>query len=162
MSNLEKKVNALCRMVLAKEDAAWDQARGELEQLMKQPANHQDSDATTALIFKALRELGVPSGILGHKYLVQAVHLAMENPDIIHNTTNDGGLYPAVAEMNGTTPGRVERAIRHGIESGWLRTDQEVLMRYFGGTVHPDKGKPTNREYIGTLAQHLSLQYCEV
>jgi len=28
----------------------------------------------------------------------------------------------------------------------------EVLMRYFGNTVSPDKGKPTNGEFIARLA----------
>ena len=44
-------------------------------------------------------------------------------------------LYPQVAKTFGTTPSRVERAIRHAIEVAWDRGDLETLQKYFGYTV---------------------------
>ena len=45
----------------------------------------------------------------------------------------------------------MERGIRHLIEVTWTRGDMDVLCRYFGNTVSPDRGKPTNGEFIARL-----------
>lgn len=161
MSLLEKKMDAMAQVCLAEtladRKAAMDQLRELLQE--KQTAS---VDTLAKQIHMVLRELGVPTGIMGHKYLVDAIRLAVENPDSVRHLTKEGGTYVVVAEMNGTTPMRAERAIRHGIEEGLRRTDYDAVQKYFGGTVHPDKGKPTNREYITALAQHLRLQNAEV
>ena len=63
-----------------------------------------------------------------------------------------------MAEKFGTTPSRVERAIRHAIEVAWDRGDVETLQRFFGYTVSGIKGKPTNSEFIAMIADRLYLQ----
>ncbi len=50
-----------------------------------------------------------------------------------------------------TTAARVERAIRHLIEVTWTRGDLDALEDYFGNTVNPAKGKPTNGEFIARM-----------
>ena len=67
-------------------------------------------------------------------------------------------LYPQVAKAFGTTPSRVERAIRHAIEVAWDRGDLDTLQRFFGYTVSNTKGKPTNSEFIALIADKLQLQ----
>lgn len=59
---------------------------------------------------------------------------------------------------SGTTPSRVERAIRHAIEVAWDRGDLDTLQRFFGYTVSNTKGKPTNSEFIALIADKLQLQ----
>jgi two-component system response regulator (stage 0 sporulation protein A) len=49
----------------------------------------------------------------------------------------------------------VERCIRHAIESTWSRGDMAALERLFGLSIDPDRGKPTNREFLAMIAQHL-------
>lgn len=61
-------------------------------------------------------------------------------------------LYPAIAKAHGTSGSRVERLIRHSVEKAWARNDWETQLRYFGHSVDPDNGKPTNGEYIARLA----------
>ena len=67
-------------------------------------------------------------------------------------------LYPQVAKTFGTTPSRVERAIRHAIEVAWDRGDVDVLNSYFGYTIHNLRGKPTNSEFIAMIADKLRLR----
>ena len=67
-------------------------------------------------------------------------------------------LYPQVAKNFGTTPSRVERAIRHAIEVAWDRGDLDTLQRFLGYTVSNTKGKPTNSEFIALIADKLQLQ----
>lgn len=62
-------------------------------------------------------------------------------------------LYPAIAKAHESTPSRVERIMRHSIEKAWSRNPLDVQMRYFGGSVDPDRGKPTVGEYIARLAR---------
>lgn len=62
-------------------------------------------------------------------------------------------LYPGVAAYHGTTPARVERNIRHSIESAWNRSTFDVQTKYFGNSVDPNKGAPTVGEYVARLAR---------
>jgi two-component system response regulator (stage 0 sporulation protein A) len=71
------------------------------------------------------------------------------------------GLYPQLAAAFDTTAARVERAIRHLVEVTWTRGDMEVLMRYFGNTVSPEKGKPTNGEFIARITNIIKLRMKE-
>lgn len=80
----------------------------------------------------------------------------VEHPEIINAVTKQ--LYPSVAKKYETTSSRVERAIRHAIEVAWDRGDIDVLNSYFGYTIHNDRGKPTNSEFIAMISDKLRLQ----
>lgn len=97
-----------------------------------------------------LRELGVPAHLGGFLYLVEAVALAVLEPERLRRITAD--LYPAVARRYRTTPAAVERAMRHAIETAWSQTDPDTLRYYFGSTVSPNRGRPNNSELIARVA----------
>ncbi|MDR0293698.1 MAG: sporulation transcription factor Spo0A [Oscillospiraceae bacterium] len=103
-----------------------------------------------------IHEIGIPAHIKGYQYVRKAIAVAVENPAAIGAVTKI--LYPGVAETFGTTPSRVERAIRHAIEVAWDRGDLETLQSIFGYTVSNAKGKPTNSEFIAMIADRLQLQ----
>jgi len=107
-----------------------------------------------------IHEIGVPAHIKGYQYLREAILMTVADMDVINAVTKV--LYPAVAKKFGTTPSRVERAIRHAIEVAWDRGDIEVLQKFFGYTVSNIKGKPTNSEFIAMIADRLSLQRREI
>ena len=107
-------------------------------------------------VTEVIHELGVPAHIKGYQYLREAIILTINDMEIINAVTKV--LYPAVAKKYGTTPSRVERAIRHAIEVAWDRGDLETLQKFFGYTVSNIKGKPTNSEFIAMIADHLSLK----
>ena len=102
-----------------------------------------------------IHEIGVPAHIKGYQYLREAIMIAVNDMEVINAVTKV--LYPAVAKRFGTTPSRVERAIRHAIEVAWDRGDLETLQKYFGYTVSNTKGKPTNSEFIAMIADRLML-----
>ena len=107
-------------------------------------------------VTEILHEIGVPAHIKGYNYLRDSIIMSIENPDIINAVTKQ--LYPGVAKKYETTSSRVERAIRHAIEVAWDRGDVDVLNSYFGYTIHNDRGKPTNSEFIAMIADKLILQ----
>ena len=103
-----------------------------------------------------IHEVGVPAHIKGYQYVREAIILAVQDMDVINAVTKV--LYPEVARRYNTTPSRVERAVRHAIETAWDRGDLETLQRYFGYTVSNPKGKPTNSEFIAMIADRIRLQ----
>ena len=109
-----------------------------------------------AIVTDIIHEIGVPAHIKGYQYLREAIILTIKDMDMINAVTKV--LYPEVAKRFGTTPSRVERAIRHAIEVAWDRGDVETLQRFFGYTVSGIKGKPTNSEFIAMIADNLSLK----
>ena len=108
-------------------------------------------------ISKMLHELGMPSHIKGYQYIREAISMVYDNPDIVGGITKE--LYPELATKFDTTVSRVERAIRHAIEVSWNRGDWDLMEEIFGHSVDIDKAKPTNSEFIVTVADKLRLVY---
>ena len=107
-------------------------------------------------VTEILHQIGVPAHIKGYNYLRDSILMSVETTDIINAVTKR--LYPSVAKKYETTSSRVERAIRHAIEVAWDRGDVDILNSYFGYTIHNDRGKPTNSEFIAMIADKLRLQ----
>lgn len=115
----------------------------------------QDS-SLEADITNIIHEIGVPAHIKGYQYLREAILMVVNNIDLLSGITKE--LYPGIAEKFNTTPSRVERAIRHAIEVAWSRGRIETINKLFGYTVHDEKGKPTNGEFIAMVADKLRMK----
>ena len=115
-----------------------------------------DSFGIELRVTEILHEIGVPAHIKGYHYLRDSIMMSVEKPEIINAVTKQ--LYPSVAKKYNTTSSRVERAIRHAIEVAWDSGDIDVLNSYFGYTIHNDRGKPTNSEFIAMISDRLRLQ----
>ena len=120
------------------------------------PAQARQDANLEAVVTDIIHEIGVPAHIKGYQYLREAIILTINDMEMINAVTKV--LYPEVARKFGTTPSRVERAIRHAIEVAWDRGDIEVLQKFFGYTVSNIKGKPTNSEFIAMIADSLTLK----
>ncbi len=107
-------------------------------------------------ISNILHEIGVPAHILGYQYMRKAIKAVVKDLDVLNCITKE--LYPAIAKGSGTTPSRVERAIRHAIEVAWDRGDIEKFNQYFGYNINSSKSKPTNSEFTATIADSLRLK----
>lgn len=108
-------------------------------------------------ITKTLHELGVPSHIKGYQYIREGITLVYKRPEIIGGITKE--LYPEIADRFDSTVSRVERAIRHAIEVSWNRGNWDLMEDIFGHSVDIDKAKPTNSEFIVTIADKLRLEF---
>ena len=107
-------------------------------------------------ITKMLHELGMPSHIKGYQYIREGISMIYDNPSLIGGITKE--LYPDLASKFDTTVSRVERAIRHAIEVSWNRGNWDLMEELFGHSVDIDKAKPTNSEFIVTVADKLRLE----
>lgn len=147
MTILERKVNAIARYILAKNEQDEATACKELDLLMsgKLPVGtvREEIDAL-------LTDLGVHAKLIGYEQVHEAIYLCIVQKDIIRAIVKE--LYPKVAEICGTTASRAERAIRHAVDVCFDRCDAEHLQSYFGYCINPIKGKLTNGEFIARCA----------
>ena len=102
-----------------------------------------------------IHECGVPAGIRGHEYIREAIAIAGKDATAVYAMTKR--IYPAVAEKYGTTPSCAERAIRHALEK-WLHGNLAAQEKYFGYSIKPEAGKPTNSTFIATIADVIRLE----
>lgn len=105
-------------------------------------------------ISQILHNLGIPSHIRGYKYIRDGISL-LYNDETISLITKE--IYPTIAIKYDTTPSRVERAIRHAIEVSWLRGDLSLMEELFGYSISCEKSKPTNSEFLLTIADRLKF-----
>lgn len=107
-------------------------------------------------VTNVIHEIGVPAHIKGYQYLREAIIMVVNDIELLSGITKE--LYPGIAEKFNTTPSRVERAIRHAIEVAWSRGRIETINKLFGYTIHDEKGKPTNGEFVAMIADKLRMQ----
>lgn len=107
------------------------------------------------MVTNLIRSLGIPAHIKGYRYIRTAVLECLNSHMFLESMTKS--LYPRVAEIYQTTPARVERAIRHAIETAWDRKDKEVMSSFFGCNIDNFQSRPTNSEFIALAADRIGL-----
>lgn len=113
----------------------------------------------TSKIHETLTYLGVPANLMGFEALTIGIELVLRDPTYMccGITTR---LYPEIARQMAinTTASRVERLIRHAVETMHDHTDPKIVYEYFGNTMSADKGKLTNSQFIAQVATKLRDQ----
>jgi len=153
ISQLQKKQEALKKELgitfeeeFPKKD---EQQPAEIENARKMPVTEKTLEIEVS---KYLKMFGVPAHIKGYIYLRTAILLCIKDREAVESITKV--LYPSVAKQYGTTSSRVERAIRHAIETSFERCDVEVFQKVFS---HGFNIKPTNSEFVAGLADKICL-----
>lgn len=122
-----------------------------------EPVSTAEYDAALEVqISNLMRQLGIPAHLKGYQYLRKAIIMAMKDPAVMDGVTKI--LYPDIAKCYGTTASCVERAMRKAIAVAWERGNIDFLQYYFGCTKKPQMAKPTNSEFIATVADILYLR----
>lgn len=120
------------------------------------PLNEEQSDIALEIKVKnIMHRLGGPAHIKGHQYTADAIIMVVNDKNVIKSMTKC--VYPGVAEKNNATPKAVERSIRHWIAVAWSRSTEEEQSEFFGASVSPLKSKPTNSEFIATIADYILM-----
>lgn len=104
-------------------------------------------------INELLEMLGVPEHLKGYHYLKSAIQLVLEDLTAMNSVYKK--VYANIADSSGTTPSRVERAIRNAIEITWNKGNLSTI-----DTIFPiedmNKIKPTNSEFILKLVDQIN------
>ncbi|NLJ86559.1 MAG: sporulation transcription factor Spo0A [Firmicutes bacterium] len=115
-----------------------------------------ESIAMEGLIAQRMTEIGIPAHYKGYRYLKDAIAMVIKDVSLIGQVTKV--LYPTIAENHDSSPARVERAMRHAIETAWSRGDIDVLYKAFGYSVDANRGRPTNSSFIAKIADEIRLE----
>ncbi len=102
-----------------------------------------------------LHALGVSPRLRAWHFLPDMVALTVVHPPLL--TDLQHGLYPLAGACCGMTAAAVERSLRLCVESTWSHGELTALERFFGSSVDPDKGKPTNREFLCRMQERVTL-----
>ena len=101
-------------------------------------------------------ELGIPAHLKGYQYLRTAITMCVEDMELIGSVTKL--LYPELAKQYMTTVQKIERAIRNAIEVSWERGNGELFEKLFGYSNSVEHNRPTNSEYIASVADYVRLE----
>ena len=132
--------------------------RDALEEAIEEITNFVDwyamkNDYTYAV--SVLEKLGMNSMLSGCAFLSWAAALTAHNESRLDAIGER--IYMPIALKHKTTPQNVERLIRHAVESTMDNAKAEELYAFFGNTIDPARGKPTNAQMIGMLAQKVRV-----
>lgn len=103
------------------------------------------------VVLAILLDMGIPTNYIGFGYLLDAVLLRLENPEL--DLTND--IYNILAKNHSCGSDTASSAIRGALKAAWMRCDHAGWYRYLP-TVPKDK-TPTNAEVIAGLARIVEL-----
>lgn len=119
------------------------------------PAVAQCLPQLTCLSRALLRALTVQPTLRAWTFLPDMAALTVAHPPLLEDLK--GRLYPLIGHRHGLSPAAVERNLRTLVESTWDRGNLEALERFFGHSVDPEKGKPTNKEFLYRVQERLTL-----
>ena len=117
-----------------------------------------NNDNLESRVSNILTQIGVPRHIKGYRYTREAIILLINDFNLINYMTKR--IYPDIARMFDTTPNRVERAVRHAIESVWgwsCMKNVDEINRLFNANFIYDR-KPTNSQFLALIADNLILK----
>lgn len=113
-------------------------------------------------VSKILRKLGAQPNLIGYKYLKTAICIAYRDEFILKN---DGimVIYQKLAkrfssEKKKVTASQVEGGIRTVIENLFKNGNPEYIYNFLGENSYYFKGKPTNAEFIASIAEYMRME----
>ncbi len=110
---------------------------------------------TIRLAHGMLLAVGIPPHLKAWDFLPEMAALTAVHPPLL--TDLQHGLYPLAARRAGLSVAAVERRLRLCVESTWNHGRLDGLERFFGHSVDPERGKPTNREFLCRVQERLTL-----
>ena len=119
-----------------------------LAQVEGEPVRLTDpEDHITALLVR----LGAPTSQQGFRFLRTGILLMMEDPG--QQLTKS--LYPAIAEVYGTSPANVEKGLRTTVTTAWQKRRDNVWRAYFPTAPGGQIPKPTAGQFLRRLTDEV-------
>ena len=127
-----------------------------LSRIASFPNGYSRKKSVSIAISQILQQLGVPVSLSGFAYLREAVLLILmqkQAPDV--RSVND--IYEILSGEMGTTAFAAEHAMRHAIDSAWIRADPSALEQMFGDTICSDRSAPSNAAFLFRTADQIKI-----
>lgn len=107
----------------------------------------------TKKVIKLLHDLSMSSKHKGFIYVLEGVIMICEDPIYRGNLHNF--LYQELSDKYSTSVHAVEKCVRNAIEISWTNINFEIMIDIFGNSIPLHRDKPTNQEYLLTIADYL-------
>ena len=104
-------------------------------------------------LHKLLLDIGVQPNLYGYSYIVRSIQLIIKDPGYMHYITK--GLYIDIAKEFHATPARVERSIRHAINSAFAYGNSDLTNNLFQNCIRPNRKVPSNSVFLSRLYYYL-------
>lgn len=111
--------------------------------------------STMEIAAALLRTMEVPRRLRAWRFLPEMCALTVVHPPLLNDLQH--GLYSLIGRKYGLSASAVERSLRLCVESTWMHGRLSALERFFGSSVDPEKGKPTNREFLCRVQERLTI-----
>ena len=98
-----------------------------------------------------LVRLGAPTSQQGFRFLRTGILLMMEDPG--QQLTKS--LYPAIADIYGTSPENVEKGLRTTVTAAWLKRQDNVWRAFFPAAPGGQIPKPTAGQFLHRLTDEV-------
>lgn len=109
-----------------------------------------------AVVSEALfKPIGLNTEHIGTKYLELIIGLRLFGVP-----KNMRLIYVLCADCFGVSAASVEKAVRYSIERAWTGSSPYMQYKLFGNSVDPERGKPTNSEFVETIVRHTIERLC--
>lgn len=127
-----------------------------LRRIDRFPIRKSAAEDAEALLSRALQQIGMPVHLKGFYLLKEALRLllAIDRPTEIQMEH----IYAVVSKAQSMQASAVEHAMRHAIETAWLRADVGTLETAFGNTVRSERAAPSNAEFLFMLTDRIRTQ----
>lgn len=119
-----------------------------VEKTEVEPIEKGDLDSQVSSMIQCYQ---IPVHIKGFKYIKEAVKMELESRALAMGITKI--VYPTIAKKYDDSATRVERAIRHAIESSWYKSNHDDFSKMME--------KPTNAHFIALLAEKIRVRNIE-
>lgn len=119
----------------------------EFSELLNQLRQKEKVNATQ--INEFLKEVGIPYGLLGRRYLVDAIKYVMNKKGVFYLEE----MYYYIADKYGKTRDSVERAIRYAIGRAFDNANSK-LERLFGSSINNQRGQATVLEFMNAAIKY--------
>ena len=142
MKNLREQVRLLIKLAISEdpvEQRILRQRLAEMEDLLRMSES----------LDGVLAELGIPDYTKGYRMMIRAIRIQMEHSEPVNF---DEIVYHTLAKEFGCKPSKAERNLRDCVNLSFEWADQEVIIKYFGSAIDPDKGKATTRQFVVRIA----------
>ena len=111
------------------------------------------------MVYDQLDYIGVPPDLKGYECLATLIGKILENPNNLYRITY---MYTVVGDIHGGKGTQVERVIRQAIEVVFDRMSIDSPIWVWFSYINPQKGKPTNKEFVATVVNMIRRELEEV
>ena len=106
-----------------------------------------------AKISRLLINLGITARLKGYAYLITGIKMAIMEPERVSSITKE--LYPEIAQKHKTSPDKVERGIRHAVQSSIIQGRAGELNKLLECQAYKEGERITNSQFIALSADGL-------